>query len=151
MKDTRRFPSNYGGGNITPAQYIIELICAKKASMSNTKLSYKFWHTTEWSSFFKRWLRQVHVLLRKYDALAVINALNDKRAGKRWSLHSEFMLNLIDEHDKKLKKENKAKKQFMDEETAQRIMNSRPRAPQITKHPLDILNDIEHMDISING
>ena len=151
MKDARRFPSNYGGGDITPAQYIIELICAKKAAMSKTNLSYKFWYTTEWSSFFKRWLRQVHILLKKYDALAIINALNDEKSGKRWSIHTDFMLNLIDEHSKKLKKENKSKKVFMDEETEQRIKNSKPRPPQIKNALFEALNETEHLDMAITN
>ena len=107
-KKTQIFQSKYGGGNVTPAQYIIELICTKKAFMSKSKqtLSHKFWSDPEWATFFKRSLRQVHKILRSYEALAVVGALNDPKSGMKWSLYSEFMINLIKEHSKRLKSEN---------------------------------------------
>ena len=143
------FPSNYGGGNVRPAQYIIELICTKKARMFKQTLSYRFWTDPEWATFFKRWLKQVHVLLRKYDPLAIIGALNDERAGMRWSIHSEFMINLIKEHNKRIKSEKREVK--VDAEQMERARESMPRQPQMQNVLQDLLDiDTEHVDMSID-
>jgi len=143
------FQSNYGGGNVQPAQYIIELICTKKARMSKKTLSHKFWTDPEWSGFFKRWLKQVHTLIRRYDSLAIIGALNDPKSGMRWSIHSEFMINLIKEHHKRIKSEKREVK--VDAEQMERARESMPRQPQMQNALQDLLDiDTEHMDMSID-
>jgi len=139
------FQSNYGGGNVTAAQYIIELICAKKAGMAKQILSYKFWTDTEWGMFYKRWLKPVHKLLRQYDAMAIINALNDKHSGMKWSLHTEFMIGLIKEHSKKLKSTQRELK--INPDTIDKSKNSIPRQPQGGIDFLDI--DTTHLDLTI--
>ena len=99
-----RYPSRYGGSDnfVTPAQYIIELICEKKAKLDNRTLPLKFWNHPDWSSFYKRWLRQTHKLLKKYDERAVIAALKSKESGLRWSLHTKYMMELIEKEQEKL-------------------------------------------------
>ncbi len=104
-----RYPSRYGGSDnyVTGAQYIIELICEKKARLSNRTLPLKFWNHPEWSSFYKRWLRQVHLLLKQFDEKAIIGALKDRESGMRWSLHTDFMKGLIEREQEKINKERK--------------------------------------------
>ena len=71
-----RYPSRYSpGGFVTAAQYIIELTCENQAHYRKTELPAKFWNLPEWNNTFKRYLRQVQVLLKKYDEKAIIRAI----------------------------------------------------------------------------
>ena len=105
--DKSRYPSRYGGSDnyVTGAQYIIELVAEKKARFDKRELPMKFWVHKDWAAFYRRWLRQVHALLKKYDEKAIIRALQSKKCGMRWSLHTEYMLGLIEEEQVKLDKE----------------------------------------------
>ena len=71
-----RYPSRYSpGGFVTAAQYIIELTCENQANYRKTELPVKFWNLPEWNNTFKRYLRQVQVLLKQYDEKAIIRAI----------------------------------------------------------------------------
>jgi len=104
-----RYPSRYGGSDnfVTGTQYIIELICEKKARLDNRILPLKFWNHPDWANFYKRWLRQVYKLLKEFDERAIIAALKSKESGCRWSLHTEFMIGLIRKEQEKLNNEKK--------------------------------------------
>lgn len=94
--DKSSYPSIYGGNEcfVTPAQYIVELVCQKQSSYENHQLPLKFWNmNNKWANIYKRWLRQTHKLLKEYDSIAIIRAL--KKSGCRWSLHTDYMINLI--------------------------------------------------------
>ena len=75
-----RYPSRYSpGGFVTAAQYIIELTCENQARYRKTELPAKFWNLPEWKNTFKRYLRQVQVLLKKYDEKAIIRAIQKNK------------------------------------------------------------------------
>jgi hypothetical protein len=124
-----RFPSRYGGEDnfVTGTQYIIELICEKKAKLDNRNLPLKFWTHPDWAAFYKRWLRQVAKLLKEFDEKAIIAALKSKKSGMRWSLHTEFMLNLIREEqgvlDNKKDVEFTKIENYKDKEVTERTPN----------------------------
>jgi len=82
--DKSRYPSRYSPGKfITEAQYILELVCEKKAKVDKKELPIHFWDLPEWQAFFKMQLRRVHTLLKKYDMKAILAAIN-----KCWKLYS---------------------------------------------------------------
>ena len=153
-----KYQSKYGAGAITPAQYIIEKICEKKAQISKQTLTYKFWKQPEWAIFFKRHLRQVHALLRKYDAAAIINAFSEQESGMKWSLNTPFMLDIIKKQQKKL---NKAKKRTLTDEEIMQMdklkTGKQTRRPSLNHNMLDVLDDtldvldadIEYSNVSI--
>ena len=43
------------------------------------KVPAKFWNLPEWKNTFKRYLRQVQVLLKKYDEKAIIRAIQKNK------------------------------------------------------------------------
>lgn len=99
-----RYPSRYSpGGFVTAAQYIIELTCENQANYRKTELPVKFWNLPEWNNTFKRYLRQVQVLLKQYDEKAIIRAI---QKNKICTLFSKVLDDRIEQEEKLLKREN---------------------------------------------
>lgn len=93
------YPSRYSpGGWVRADQYIIELICEKKARTNKKDLPIQFWNEPEWAKFFKSQLRKCKSLLQKYSAEAIIKGLKDKRAWKIYSLHAPWLLEIVEEY-----------------------------------------------------
>jgi len=104
-KRTEKCPyqSRYSDSYIRADQYIAELICEKKARCDGKDLPRKFWNLPEWSQFFKQHLRQIAKLLKKYEATTIIQALTSYEAGWKYSLFTDYMLELIENfHQKRL-------------------------------------------------
>ncbi len=129
-----RYPSRYGGENnfVTGAQYIIELICEKKARLDKRTLPLKFWKHKDWANFYKRWLRQVHKLLKSFDERAIINALKSKESGMRWSLHTEYMKELVEKEQEKLDNRVEPERQVT-EYYKDREVTNRPQSKVLKK------------------
>lgn len=98
-----RYPSIFSPGvYITAAQYITELLFSKKFQFEKKDHPLKFWSLPQYKGQFVRWQRQANKLVKEFGGDAVIAALKDKRSGLRWSLHTEFMQELIKEWHEKL-------------------------------------------------
>lgn len=112
-----KYQSKYGGGYITPAQYIVERICEHKANQDNTGLPYKFWNTKKWRGFFRSQMTIANGLLKLYSPEAIVAALRQPKAAKVYSLGASFILDdlfdaeqkKIDAHKKNIKKSNRDK------------------------------------------
>ena len=49
-----KFISRYSNNKeVSAAQYIVELICEKKAKLEKKDLHYRFWLTKEWEKYYK--------------------------------------------------------------------------------------------------
>lgn len=129
----RPYQSKHGGGNITAAQYIIEIICTKKAIVEKKSLPRKFWLHASWQAFFKRWLKITHQMLKKYEPLAIINALQDSKSGLRYSLSSPSFEKLIQEHQKRL---NTPKEQKLTEEEINIVEQLGKKGEGVRRQPL---------------
>jgi len=98
-----RYPSIYSpNGWVRADQYIIELICEKKAKLDKKDLPVKFWNDPDWAKFFKSQLRKCKSLLEFFKAEAIIKALQDKRTWNIYSLHAPWLPKIIDEYNKKI-------------------------------------------------
>lgn len=87
--EVSRYPSRYSpGGWVTEAQYIIELVCERRARSLNKDLPVRFWNQKEWQAFYKAQLRITHKLLKKYEAKSIIDVLKE---GRIWSLRPAFV------------------------------------------------------------
>ena len=63
-----RYQSRYSPDQfVSAAQYIIELVCERKAQLEERDLPVQFWKQPEWEKYFKMQLRKCHALLKKYD------------------------------------------------------------------------------------
>lgn len=102
-----RYPSIYSPDKyVTASQYITELLFQKKSKFEKKDLPIRFWRNPEYSKQFVRWQRQANELVKEYGGDAIIAALKDPKSGLKWSLHTEFMLKLIDEHKLRIDEKN---------------------------------------------
>jgi len=93
-----KYPSRYSpGGWVTPAQYIIELVCEQNARFHNKDLPMKFWNLDEWASFFKAQLRVTHKLLKKYDEKVIIKVIKQKKIR---TLIPKWIIKVLDQEQK---------------------------------------------------
>jgi hypothetical protein len=98
-----RYLSRYSPGRyVTAVQYIIEMICEKKAIMDRVELPVQFWKRPEWEFYFKKQLRQAHKLLKQYDEKAIVRALRSGGAKGIYSLHAPWLIPLIEKEQKQL-------------------------------------------------
>lgn len=108
MADTKKYLSKYSNNKeVSPAQYITEIICENKAKKDGKDLHYRFWVNKEWAVFYKNQIASAIKLLKKYSDVAIIRALKDTRAAKIYSLRAPHLLPIIDTEQQKLNEENK--------------------------------------------
>src|SRR5687767_9933632 len=77
---TSCYPSRYGGGHVTIAQYITEYLCENIASSKGKELPSQFWELEEWAKFFKTQIVLLNRQILPYiHPRAVVKALKDYR------------------------------------------------------------------------
>jgi hypothetical protein len=76
------YPSRYGGGHVTIAQYITEYLCENIARSKKRELPPNFWEIEEWASFFKTQIVLLNrqILSQGVHPRAVVKALKDRRS-----------------------------------------------------------------------
>lgn len=85
----KTFESNYGGGLITSAQYLAEIMCVRLAAKDGITLSNKFWEQPFWKREFKKQILAANALLRRYEIRAILNAINSYKTV--YSLHAKWL------------------------------------------------------------
>lgn len=129
-----KYPSLYSpGGWVREDQYIIELICEKKAKLDKKDLPVQFWKQKEWEKFFKSQLRICQKLLKKYPAKAIISALKDKRSWSIYSLYAPWFEDIVKSHDNK--------QISVKEEKPQMTQGSFRRNSKLSKNIIDLLEE----------
>ena len=124
-----RYPSKYSPGDwVTSAQYIIELVCEKKAESEQTRLPVKFWNLPKWQNYFKIQLRKCHSLLKKYDEKAIIRALNSQEGKRIYSLHAPWLEGIIKYEQILLNQENEQKPESV--KIWEKVTDGKPRPYQ---------------------
>lgn len=102
-----KFVSRYSNGKeVTAAQYITELICEKKAKLNKEDLHYRFWVTKKWAVFYKNQIATANQLTKKYDAIAIVRALNSPKTKNMYSLRAPFFTKVVEEEAQKLNAQN---------------------------------------------
>lgn len=91
---------------VTAAQYITEIICEHYAKKNKLDLHYRFWTHKEWEKYYRSQIGTANKLLKKYDAKAVIRALNNAKSIKIYSLRAPHLVAIIETEQDKLKTEN---------------------------------------------
>jgi len=96
-----KYPSRYSpGGWVTGPQYIIELICERKAKRENVDLPIQFWNLFEWASYYKSQLRSCHQLTKKYSEKAILDMLKENKSC--FSLRPQWVHELVEKEYKNL-------------------------------------------------
>jgi hypothetical protein len=74
------YPSRFGGGHITIAQYITEYLCENIARVRGKELPQQFWEIEEWAKFFRTQITLLNRhLIKSYHPRAIVKALKDPR------------------------------------------------------------------------
>ena len=79
------FPSQYGAGFISPAQYLTEKLCVRIARLQKKDLPDHFWELPEWNKLFRRHIVEANKLLKNYEINVILAALKDKMV---WNMTS---------------------------------------------------------------
>ncbi len=98
-----QYHSDFTDRLLSPAQYITELVCRKKANLDNVELVYKFWNTDKWKKYYKYQIIVANRLLGLFSAKAIILALNSKEAYRIYSLSAAYLKVLIKNKEEQLK------------------------------------------------
>jgi hypothetical protein len=123
---------------VSPAQYIVELICEKKAKIEKKDLHYRFWLTKEWEKYYKNQIATAHKLVKKYNPIAIVKALQDIKTSKTYSLRAPFLKSIIEEHQRVLDSQNK--------EFSKLIDRSDQKTYKKNKSAKNILSTLEDID-----
>lgn len=96
-----RYMSRYGGGEVSPSQYLAELICENIASKNKTDLEYKFWNNEIWKKTFVSQVIAANSLLKLYQPQIIVSVIIKaiKKRKNVYSLRAKWL------HDE-LKKES---------------------------------------------
>jgi len=144
----QKFKSRYSPGkDVTIAQYITELICEKKASISGKDLPIFFWKLPEWQKFYKSQIHTAYGLVRNYDSNVLIKVLNSPEAKRQFSLRSPKLLSLFKKAQADINRikeisENRTEQENTSEITTATVIES-PRSPQASKN--NVLNKLRRI------
>jgi hypothetical protein len=104
---TDKYPSKYSNGKeVSPAQYITEIICERKAGNEKSDLHYRFWVQKKWAAFYRNQIGSAHKLLKQYPAKAIIRALQSDKGKKIYSLRAPHFPAMIEQQMSILETEN---------------------------------------------
>src|SRR5687768_11913796 len=115
--ENSKFESNYGGGHITAAQYLAELMCERIAKKNKKELGPRFWNTSLWKRTFCSQVLAANHLLKLYNSKAIVAAL--KEVPWAYSLRAEFLDPVI-----------KDKQERMDRQAALAVEKEKEREPE---------------------
>ncbi len=90
-----QFQSRYGGGYITAAQWLVELVCERLARKNKTTLPHLFWGRVEWRKTFLLQVQKASALLKKYSLPAITAALKTPDGQRAYSLGAAWVEEII--------------------------------------------------------
>jgi hypothetical protein len=103
-----KFISKYSNNKeVTPSQFITEMICEKKAQYNNEDLHYRFWTTKKWSVFFRNQIATANKLVKDFDPIAIVKALKNPKAKFLYSLRAPSLKAIIQQEQEILNSKNK--------------------------------------------
>lgn len=113
-----KYPSKYSNGKqVTPAQFITEMICERKALIDKVDLHYKFWTQKYWAMFYRNQIASANKLVKQYDPKAIIRALQTAQGKKIYSLRAPHLVSIIEQQVAKIEQETKTKVVSIDRAT----------------------------------
>ena len=128
--DKSHYDSKWGGGKITAAQFIMELLCEKIATWRKKTLTNKFWLEKEWKQTYILQMLHVNALLKVYPEQVIITSI--KRVEKLTSIKVPWFQNVLKEEYDKWKLKQKIEKveiktQPTDVQPVETIIVSKPK------------------------
>lgn len=92
----KKFKSRYSPDkHVTPAQYLAEIACERRASYLKTNLPIYFWKLDEWRKYYIYQIQIANELLKIYNISAILYALNVEKCKKVFSLKNQMLIEQI--------------------------------------------------------
>lgn len=142
------YPSRYGGGHVTIAQYITEYLCENIAKGKGKDLPPQFWEQEEWAKLFKTQIVLLNKqLIKKYHPRAIVKSLKDIRCRNVTSfggfLKVPKWMEVLKEYDVSCKVQDEREKQ-MKETVAVDATKAKPRKVHGKKSIQSTLRDLDN-------
>ncbi len=103
--DKSKYPSKYSPNKwVTGSQYIVELVCERKARKDKKDLPTQFWKLKEWATFYRSQVNTANSLVKKYGVEAVIAALKNKNNYWMYSLRAPGFEDIVKQEKRVLVK-----------------------------------------------
>lgn len=90
-----KYESRYGGGWVTAAQFLAEVMCERTAKKDKLEITPKFWNTVRWAGVFLKQLAHANKLLSIYDPSVVSAALRTREGKNIYSLGAPWLINIL--------------------------------------------------------
>lgn len=136
-----KFISRYSNDKeVSAAQYIAELICEKKAKLNKQDLHYRFWLNKEWSAFYRSQIATANKLVKKYNPVAIVKALQDTKTNNTYSLRAPMLVPIIEKHAAILASQNTNFSKQIDRSEQKSFKTNK----KSNKNILSILEDIDN-------
>lgn len=115
--DDRPYKSLCSDLYVDAPNYLAELVCKRKQEKENSgALPIKFWNHPNYKNLYIREVSQAKILLKKYQAKAIIEALNRWESKYILSLRNKKLIPLIEECSLRINES-----EFIQEETSEFI------------------------------
>lgn len=137
-----KFISKYSNNKeVSAAQYITEIICEKKAKIDKKDLHYKFWLNKEWASFYRNQISTANKLVKKYNPVAIVKALQDTKTAYTYSLRAPRLISIIEQYEKILAAQNQQLSKSIDRSQAKTFKKNTKQKPNVLSKLKDIDNE----------
>ena len=91
-----KYESQYSPGKkVSPAQYITEIVCERRASSLKSKLPVFFWRLPDWKQYYIYQIRIANELLKSYTDKAILHALKLDKCKTVYSLRNPMLIKEI--------------------------------------------------------
>jgi hypothetical protein len=135
-----KFISKYSNNKeVTPAQFITEMICEKRAQYNKEDLHFRFWTTKKWSTFFRNQIATANKLVQEYDPVAIVKALKNPKTKFLYSLRAPSLKAIIQQEQDILNSQNKQLSK-----TLERKEVVEHKRPSNTKNILSKLKELDN-------
>jgi len=135
-----KFLSKYSNDKeVEAAQYITEIICEKKAKIEKKDLHFRFWLNKEWSKFYRTQICTAHKLVKQYNPVSIVRALNRPEAYRIYSLRSPLLITLTKQEETKLSQENTSFNKKINRNSSKEF-----RKPSIQNNIFSKIQDIDN-------
>ena len=130
------------GQECDAAQYIAEMVLLREAEKANEGTpAFKLWNTEKWKNKFRGQVTKAYQLLKKYDDIAIINALKSPKGKWMYSLRLKALENIIQYEQTKVDKEKDRK--IVPREYNTEDSETPPRKPFGRKSDIQKLRDLD--------
>lgn len=124
------YPSRFGGGWLTAAQYLAENMCDRIARRDRIVLRDRFWTSGRWERSFRLQITHANRLLGRFSVEAILAGLRTTEGRRIYSLGAAWLADLAADEQKRLDREQAARDAVVAEEEAATDDTPLPEGPR---------------------